>query len=221
MAYEADKRAAAAAALAEIADGMTIGLGSGSTAAELVRLLGARVRAGLRVRAVPTSSGTRALAEAEGIPLVDFDDAAELDVAIDGADQIDPQRRLIKGGGGALLYEKVVASAARRFVVIADGSKLVPHLDWPVPVEVVPFARPLIERRIRDLGGEPVWRQVDGRPYLTDAGHHILDCRLDLAHPEDVAARLRGLPGVVEHGLFLGMADRVVVAQEGRLSYLP
>jgi len=218
MSTDEDKRAAAEAALALVRDGMTLGLGTGSTAAWFVRGLGERVRSGLRVRGVPTSEATGALAQSLGIALCTLADVEELDLAVDGADEIDPRLRLIKGGGGSLLYEKIVAAAARRFVVVADGSKEVDRLGGvPLPVEVVPFAMAPVERRLRALGGTPLLRTAGGRPFVTDAGHHILDVRLDLADPEAVAARLREIPGVVEHGLFLGMTDEALVARDGRV----
>jgi ribose 5-phosphate isomerase A len=214
-----DKRAAAEAALALVRDGMTLGLGTGSTAAWFVRLLGERVRAGLRVRGVPTSSATRALASSLGIELCTLADVPALDLAVDGADEIDPDLRLIKGGGGALLYEKIVASAAARFVVIADATKEVTRLGGvPLPVEVVPFAVPPVERRIRALGGEPALRMAGDRPFVTDAGHHILDVRIDLSDPAATATALRALPGVVEHGLFLDMAHEAITASAGRVA---
>jgi ribose 5-phosphate isomerase A len=218
-----EKRVAAEAALAEVKEGMTLGLGTGSTAAWFVRGLGERVQRGLRIRGVPTSSRTRELAFRLGIPIVDLAAAPRIDLAVDGADEIDPALRLIKGGGGALLYEKIVASAAERFVVIADSSKAVSRLGgMPLPVEVVPFAVPLVERRVRALGGQPVLRQGEGgAPFVTDAGHHILDVRIDLPDPEATAAALRAIPGVVEHGLFLGMAHEVLIARGAQIVRRP
>jgi ribose 5-phosphate isomerase A len=208
------KRAAAAAAVELVRDGMTLGLGTGSTAAWFVELLGEKVRAGLKVRGVPTSSATGARAASLGIPVCTLADAPVIELAVDGADQLDGELRLVKGGGGALLYEKIVAASAARFVVIADGSKEVARLGGvALPVEVVPFAVPLAERRIRSLGGEPLLRTRAGAPFVTDAGHHILDVRIDLGDAEALAWELRAIPGVVEHGLFLHMADEALIAR--------
>jgi len=219
MSADHEKRAAAEAALELVRDGMTLGLGTGTTAAWFVRALGERVRGGLRVRGVPTSNATRALALSLGIELCTLADVATLDLAVDGADEIDPALRLMKGAGGALFYEKVIASAAARFVVIADGSKEVARLGGvPLPVEVAPFALPLVERRIRSLGGEPVLRMAGDRPYVTDGGHQLLDVRIDLSHPAAVATSLREIPGVVEHGLFLDMADLALIARDGSIT---
>jgi ribose 5-phosphate isomerase A len=213
---DAQKDAAAARAVAEIRSGMTVGLGTGSTAAFAVKRLGARVREGLRIRGVPTSEGTRALAAAEGIPIVSLDDVDMIDVAIDGTDEADGNLDLIKGGGGALLREKVVAGLAKRFIVIADQNKLVPTLGaFPLPVEIVPFARAVVARSAATLGCEPSLRLGrDGRPFVTDNGNHILDCRFGrITDAAAIAARLDATPGVAEHGLFLGMAEILVLGQ--------
>jgi ribose 5-phosphate isomerase A len=215
---EAQKDAAAAAAVALVADGMLVGLGTGSTAAWAVRRLGARVRAGLRVRCVPTSEATKCLAEAEGITLATLDDVDVLDLAIDGTDEVDQDLVLIKGGGGALLREKVVARMARRFVVIADSSKLVDAVGrFPLPVEVVPFARGAVAREIEGLGAETSQRRSsDGTPIRTDNGNEILDCRFGrIGDPDLIAARLDGIPGVVEHGLFIRMAETLILGEPG------
>jgi len=220
------KRDAAARALTLVRDGMRLGLGTGSTAAHFVSLLGERVRSGLRVVAVPTSEATRAQAEREGVRLTTLEDTPELDLTVDGADEIDDQLRLIKGGGGALLREKIVAAASRRMVVIADGSKRVERLGrFPLPVEVVPFGlgatRRAIEAAIRAAGcrGELRLRSAaNGGPFATDGGHLILDAHLGrIEAPETLAAALVTIPGVVEHGLFLGLASGAVIAGEGGL----
>jgi ribose 5-phosphate isomerase A len=211
---EREKAVAAARAVEMVTDGMKVGLGTGSTAAYAVRLLGERVRNGLRIVGVPTSERTRQLADDLGIPLTDLATTPELDLAIDGADEADPEMRLIKGGGGALLREKIVACAARRFVVIADSAKLVQRLGrFPLPVEVVKFAAALIQRDLVNLGAQPRLRlTAAGTPFVTDEGHCILDASFGtIDDPERVAAVLSRTPGVVEHGLFIGIASTLVV----------
>ncbi|HVY83869.1 MAG TPA: ribose-5-phosphate isomerase RpiA [Caulobacterales bacterium] len=215
---------AAKAALDYIEDGMTLGLGTGSTAAHFVRLLGERVRGGLKVRGVPTSEATRAQAEAEGIPLVDLDQVSELDLDIDGADEIDAHFRLIKGGGGALLREKIVAAASRRMLVIADASKAVKTLGaFPLPIEVIPFGFGATARHITGAlracgceGTELVLREAPSRqPFVTDCGNYILDAHAQrIPHPERLADALKGITGVVEHGLFIGLARTVILGDE-------
>ena len=201
-----------------IEDGMTVGLGTGSTAYWAVERLGERVREGLRVRGVPTSRRTEEQARRLGIPLVTLGEAGELDIAIDGADEIGPGLALIKGGGGALLREKLVAAAARRFVVIADKSKKVEVLGrFPLPVEVVQFAWEVTARRVAEvMGVEPSLRRDErGGVYVTDNGNYILDCRCgEIADPSKTERELKLLTGVVECGLFVGMADAAIVATE-------
>ena len=196
---------------------MVIGLGSGSTAAFLVRALAQRVRAGLRiVGAVPTSQETAQLAASLDIPLVSLDTYPILDLAIDGADEIDPHLNLIKGGGGALLREKIVATAARRFVVIGDASKLVPRLGtrFALPVEVVPFALSLVQRHLEALGAQVQPRMREQQLFVTDNQNYILDCRFPngIDDPILLQTRIRSLVGVVEHGLFLGIAQQALIA---------
>lgn len=213
---EREKHLAAERAVDEVAEGMAIGLGSGSTATHFVRMLGERVRAGLRVRGVPSSDATRALAAEVGIPLVTFKEAPRLDLAVDGADQIDGQLQLIKGGGGALLREKIVASAAARFVVIADSSKVADALgSFPLPVEVFPFGLDVVAARLAELGARTHLRlRPDGQVFLTDQGNPILDCDFGtIGDPRGLAATLAAMPGIAEHGLFVDMADAVIVAR--------
>lgn len=217
---DARKRAAAEAAVERhVRSGMALGLGTGTTAAYVLEALAERLGRG-RLRdivGVPTSAETAARAQALGIPLAGLDRLDALDVAIDGADEIDPALDLIKGAGGAHLHEKVVASAAALFVVVADDGKLVRRLGEraALPVEVVPFARALCERRLREQGWRPELRLRDGEPWLTDEGNHILDCRRDdWSRPAALDRELHALPGVVEHGLFLGMAGLAVVGGE-------
>ncbi|TFJ95053.1 Ribose-5-phosphate isomerase A [Platysternon megacephalum] len=215
------KRLAAARALEEVRDGMIVGLGTGSTARHFVELLGERVRAGLSVTGIPTSEATRADAERCGVPLGDVDAVVRLDLTVDGADEIDPELRLIKGGGGALLREKVIASASNRMIVIADESKWVKTLGaFALPIEVVPFgiaatgAAVTQALRVCGAAGPFALRQTrDGHAFVTDGGHWILDARLGrIDHPERLAASLNAIPGVVEHGLFLDLATAVILA---------
>lgn len=216
---DAQKRAAAARALDYVRPGMRLGLGTGSTAAHFVDLLAERVRGGLDVIGVPTSEVTRAQAERLGVPLTTLDDTPELDLTVDGADEIGPDLSLIKGGGGALLREKIVAAASARMVVIADASKWVPVLgNFPLPVEVVPFGLAATRRAVAAIvapAALTLRRCADGHAFVTDGGHFILDAAL--ARIEDaggLACRLCSVPGVVEHGLFIGLADVAVLAGE-------
>jgi ribose 5-phosphate isomerase A len=214
----AEKQAAAWQAVALVADGMVLGLGSGTTMLHVLDALGERMRAGLRVVGVPSSEGTAARARALGIPLTTLAERPDLDLALDGADEIDPHLDLVKGRGGSLLREKVVATAARRLVIVADASKLVPGLGTqaPVPVEVVPFAATWCALRLGRLGARPALRGGADTPFMTDNGNLILDCAFGpIDQPAALAAAIRAVPGVVEHGLFLGMADTAVVAHPG------
>jgi ribose 5-phosphate isomerase A len=217
---DALKRAAAARAAGLVRSGMRLGLGTGSTARHFVDIVGAMVREGLDIVAVPTSEATARQAVALGIRLTTLDETPALDLAVDGADEIDPALRLIKGGGGAHLREKIVANAAARFVVIADETKLVDTLGrFPLPIEVVPFGlgatRRAVAAAIRGAGAEGALalRETAGAAFVTDSGNVILDARLGrIADPEALARRLDGVPGVVEHGLFIGMAEAAIVA---------
>jgi ribose 5-phosphate isomerase A len=198
-------------------DGMTVGLGTGSTAAFAVRALGRAVDAGLDIRGVPTSFATRELAREAGVPLASLDEVETLDLAIDGADQVDDDLNAIKGGGAAHAREKVVDAAAERFVVVADPSKTAPTLDRSVAVEVLPDARTVVARRLRDLGGDPTLRRADRKdgPVVTDNGNLVLDCAFGpVDDPADLAADLSAIPGCVEHGLFVGMVDEVYVGTD-------
>ena len=210
----AAKIEAARKSLDLVHSGMTVGLGSGTTAAEMVRLLGERVRGGLAVRGVASSSGTAALAREEGIPLVSLGDVDKLDVTIDGADEVDPKGRMIKGRGGALLREKILAACSRTLVIIVDPRKQVATLGAaPVPVEVTPFGVASVSRALVGLGGKPALRRgAGGAPYVTDGGNQILDCAFGpIADPDALAADLDSTVGVVEHGLFVGFSPRIVV----------
>ncbi len=201
---------------------MTVGLGTGSTATHAIRMLGRRVREGLAVRGVPTSDASAALARAEGIPLVDLNEAGRVHLAIDGADEVDPRKRCIKGGGGALLREKIVASAADRLVIIVDAGKLVARLGtFPLPVEAVPFAREPVRRRMLALGASVDLRAGPEGPFVTDEGNMILDCRFGvIAEPSALAARLDAIPGLVEHGLFIDMAGDVIVGSGDSVRFM-
>jgi len=220
---ESQKRAAAARAVEFVRPGMRVGLGTGSTARCFVELLAERVRAGLDVLAVPTSEATRLDAERLGIPLSTLEDTPQLDITVDGADEIDPDLNLIKGGGGALLREKIVASASARLIVIADQRKWVRVLGrFPLPIEVVPFGLAVIRAAVEAAcaaAGSPgpalLRRNKDGHAFVTDGGHWILDAALGrISDPRELAARLRAITGVVEHGLFIGLARTALVAGE-------
>jgi ribose 5-phosphate isomerase A len=216
MANDQEKEAAARASLRFVKDGDIVGLGTGSTAAYLVRFLGERVQSGLKIRGIPTSVRTAELATSLGIPLTTLDEFQEIDVAIDGADEIGPGLQLIKGGGGALLREKIVASASRKFVVIADSTKQVATLGkFPVPVEVSKFAQALVAKKIAVLGAAVTLRkESSGKVFVTDEGNHILDCKFGkIADPPALARKLENTPGVVEHGLFIGMAAVALIAK--------
>lgn len=217
---DALKRAAALAALAHVRPGTKLGLGTGSTAAHFVDLLGARVRAGLDVVGVPTSERTRVQAETLGVPLSTLDETPELDLTVDGADEFDASRRLIKGGGGALLREKIVAAASRRMFVIADAGKEVATLGaFPLPVEIDRFGARATQRHIAlaatglGLDGTLTLRGGAAAPFITDGGHYIIDCAFGaIPDPDALAARLSAIPGVVDHGLFIGLATAIFVA---------
>jgi ribose 5-phosphate isomerase A len=222
MANDLEKEAAAKASLRFLRDGQIVGLGSGSTAHYAVQLIGERVKAGLKIRGIPSSKETEALATSLGIPLITFEEAQQIDVAIDGADEVDPRLCLIKGGGGALLREKIVASAAKQFVIVADSSKQVQTLGkFPVPAEVITFALPLVKKKIEELGASVTVRAKNGKTFLTDEGHHILDCSFgQITDPPALARKLSDLPGIVEHGLFIGMASVVLFAKGDKITEL-
>ena len=225
---EEQRQRSAEAALAEVQAGMKLGLGTGRSADAFVRLLGVRVRAGLDVTGVPTSESTARLAESEGITLTTLDVDPVLDLTVDGADEIGPGLVLVKGGGGALLREKIVAAASRRMVVVADATKLVEAVGaFPLPIEVVPFGlgatRGAIGAIAEELGlaGPIVLREVEGRPFVTDGGHHILDASFGrIPDPATLAAALNMIPGVVEHGLFLGLASAAVIGRDDGVEWL-
>jgi ribose 5-phosphate isomerase A len=216
-ALDQEKRAAARAAAEWVEPGSVVGLGSGSTATYAIRFLGERVRDGLKIVGIPTSQKTKQFAEQLGIPLATLDEHPQIDIDIDGADEIDPQLNLIKGGGGALLREKIIASASQRFIVVGDSSKQVTRLGrFPLPVEVIPFAQGLIAKRIAALGAQVSLRgSATANLFVTDEGHHILDCTFgEIADPAALSEKLHAIPGVVEHGLFIGMAETAVIGKD-------
>ena len=225
MANEREKQNAAAAALEFVEDGMTLGLGTGSTAAFFVEMLADEVADGLMIRGVPTSEQTRRLAESHGIPLLPVDQVDRIHLTVDGADEVDAVGNLIKGGGAALLREKIIANASNHMVVIADPSKQVERLgQFPLPVEVTPFGFTITAKKVFDaLCASGIdkprveLRTVNGRdPLVTDGGNHIVDCHCQrIPDAEATAARLSTVPGVVEHGLFIGMARTVIIGNEG------
>lgn len=215
------KRIAGEQAARLVEDGMRVGLGTGSTAAFFVEALGRRVAGGLRVVGVPTSEATRRRAEGLGIRLATLTEEPELDLTVDGADEIGPDLALIKGGGGALLREKLVAAASRRLVVVADAAKRVGRLGrFPLPIEVVPFGFETTRRRVAAVlaraAGRPVEaglrRTPDGAAFVTDGGHWIIDARVgEIAEPASLGAALKAVLGVVEHGLFVGLASAALI----------
>jgi ribose 5-phosphate isomerase A len=220
MNTDAHKRAAAARAVEFLRPGMRIGLGTGSTAKHFVELVGEKARGGLNIVAVPTSEATRADARRCGISLTTLDETPQLDLTIDGADEIAPDLSLIKGGGGALLREKIVAAASGRMIVIADESKCVDALGrFPLPIEIVPFGAGAIQRsietaikRVQNGGRQGVRHDSDGHPFVTDGGNWIVDAVLSrIDDPSALAHALADVPGVVEHGLFIGLARTAII----------
>lgn len=209
------KRAAALSAIDYVHDGMVVGLGTGSTAKHMVLALGEKVKAGMRLRGVPTSQETAALAKQCGITLIDSENRWVIDVAIDGADQVDPAFNLIKGGGGALLKEKIVAASAKQFIVLVDHTKRVPVLggSFPLPIEVIPFGWGSTSREIEALtGSRVVLRERNGAPFKTEAGNLIVDVHIArIDQPRELEAALNQIPGIVETGLFVGRTDLLIV----------
>jgi ribose 5-phosphate isomerase A len=212
---DALKQAAALKAVEFVKDGMVVGLGTGSTAKHLVIALGEKVLAGMKLYGVPTSHETAELAKRYGISLIDTENTWTIDVAIDGADQVDPQFNLIKGGGGALLKEKIVAASAKQFIVLVDHTKRVPVLGhpFPLPIEVVPFGWGSTARAIAAItNGKVVLRERNGQAFQTEAGHFIVDVHVaQIDQPRDLEAQLNKIPGIVETGLFVGRTDLLIV----------
>lgn len=218
-----DKELAAIAAVSLVQDGMVVGLGTGSTAEIAIRHLGQLVKAGLRIRCVPTSKATEALAASLRIPLTTLEVNPLVDLTIDGADEVDPQLNLIKGGGGAHFREKVVARASQREIIIVDSGKLVKRLGerFAVPVEVHPFAWRVAATALTELACVPVLRERGPSPFLTDNGYHILDCKFDgIDDPAALEKEINNVPGVLENGLFVGLASLVLVGEAGSLRRL-
>ncbi|GMK41278.1 ribose-5-phosphate isomerase A [Paenibacillus sp. CCS19] len=208
------KKAAADKAVELIQNGMTVGLGTGSTAYWAIHRIAERIKEeGLQLKAVSSSKNSEELALQLGIPIIPFAEVESIDMTIDGADEVDRDNHLIKGGGGALLREKIIASNSKRFVVIVDESKLVKTLGkFPLPIEIVPFAAELTIRRLEQLGCKPVIRKAEQSTFVTDNGNWIVDCHFDeIASPGALGDRIKTIPGVVEHGLFIQMAHTVVV----------
>lgn len=209
------KRSAALKAVEFVRDGMIVGLGTGSTAKHMLIALGERVRAGMKLRGVATSQETAMLARESGIPLIDAENRWEIDVAIDGADQVDPDFNLIKGGGGALLKEKIVAARAKQFIVMVDHTKQVPVLggSFPLPIEIIPFGWGSTAREVEVLTkSHVVLRECDGAPFKTEAGHLIVDAHIDrINRPGELETALNLIPGVVETGLFVGRTNVLIV----------
>jgi ribose 5-phosphate isomerase A len=213
-----EKRQVGIAAAEYVRSGMAIGLGSGSTVYFFLEELGRRVASGLEVVGIPTSDRTAALARDFGIPLTTFEQRQELDIAVDGADEVDPRLNLIKGHGGALLREKIIAMASRRLVIVVDSTKVSAALgtQMTLPVEVVPFASALAQKRLAGLGARPVLRMEPSTPYVTDNGNWILDCHLaPVEDPANLEAAINAIPGVMENGLFINLASEVIVARSG------
>jgi ribose 5-phosphate isomerase A len=222
----AAKRAAAYAAADLVQSGTKLGLGSGSTFLFVIERLAERVRRdGLDVTGVPSSEATAAAAKAAGLRLTSLDDVDRLDVAIDGADEVDPQKNLVKGGGGAHVRERIVAAAAKELIVVVDEKKLVPVLGkaFLLPVEVMQFGWKQAERLVAATGCKPQRRERDGAPFVTDNGNFVLDCKYDgIEDPAWLDAQLNALTGVVDHGLFVGMAGRIVVGDaQGKVRVIP
>ena len=216
MNSDREKQAAGRESMRFVREGDIVGLGTGSTFHYALEALAERVRSGLKILGIPTSNETARVAAQLGIPLTSLDEHQEIDVDIDGADEVDPQLALIKGGGGAFLREKIVASAAKKLVIIADSGKQVKILGKaPVPVEVIPFAQALVAKELRELGASVNLRpNKQGQFLITDEGHHILDCVFgQIPEPAALARQLEEIPGVVEHGLFIGMADVVLIGK--------
>lgn len=209
-----EKTLAATAAVSLIKSGMVVGLGSGSTAEIAVQLLGEKVKNGMQITGVPSSTATKKLAQTLNIPLITDAVPANIDITIDGADEFDENLNLIKGGGGALLHEKIVASASRELIIIVDSRKSARPLGstFHLPVEVIPYAHIVVEQTLRQLGSTPKLRCNNGEPFVTDEGNYIFDCNFNtIADPHKLAGDISQIPGVVEHGLFIDMTSKIII----------
>ncbi|MEM0492352.1 MAG: ribose-5-phosphate isomerase RpiA [Candidatus Thermoplasmatota archaeon] len=208
------KKLAAEKAVEYVEDDMVIGLGTGSTISYTIKKLGAMVKNGLRIEAIPTSQQTKKLATENGIPLIELDESTLIDLTIDGADEVDSDLNLIKGGGGALTREKIVAYHSKKVMIVIDESKIVKRLgcDFPVPVEVVRFGWSATKKAVEHLGGKCELRRIMDEVYITDNQHYIIDCDFGpIVNPEELDSAIRSIPGVIETGLFIGLVDNVIV----------
>ena len=214
-----EKQLSAEAACNYVKDGMIVGLGTGTTAEFAVRKIGKLVRKGLSIRGIPTSNRTKELAEAEGIPLIDFSESMFIDLTIDGADEIDGNLNMIKGGGAALLQEKIVASVSKAEIIVVNKSKLVDQLGaFPLPVEVIPFGWQVVFNQLESLHGNPDLRLNKGQPQVTDQGNYIIDCHFrKIENPKLLEHQLNMIPGVVENGLFINLCTKMILADGEQL----
>ena len=214
-----EKQLSAEAACDYIKDGMIVGLGTGTSADFAVRKLGSLVREGLSIRGIPTSYRTKKLAEAEGIPLIDFSESMFIDITIDGADEIDENLNMIKGGGAALLKEKIVASVSRKEIIVGSKTKMVDHLgSFPLPVEVITFGWQVVFNQLESLQGNPDLRLNNGQPLLTDQGNYIVDCQFrKISNPKLLENQINMIPGVVENGLFINLCTKMILADGEQL----
>jgi ribose 5-phosphate isomerase A len=217
------KKIAAERAVAFVEEGMTVGLGTGSTAYWAIQKIGVRVREGLNIKAVASSEKSAELATELGIPIISFDDVKQIDITIDGADEVDQEKSLIKGGGGALLREKIIAANSNRFIVVVDTSKMVGKLGaFPLPIEIIPFASTLTIQKIRAFGCTVSLRMDKSKEYITDNGNLILDCKFgSIKDPSALNMQLHLIPGVVETGLFVGMNPTIIIGRpDGRIEII-
>ncbi len=214
-----EKQLSAEAACNYVKDGMIVGLGTGTTAEFAVRKIGKLVRNGLSIRGIPTSNKTKELAEAEGIPLIDFSESMFIDLTIDGADEIDGNLNMIKGGGAALLQEKIVASVSKAEIIVVNRTKLVDQLGaFPLPVEVIPFGWQVVFNQLESLHGNPDLRLNKGQPQVTDQGNYIIDCHFrKIENPKLLEHQLNMIPGVVENGLFINLCTKMILADGEQL----
>ncbi|KAB2476767.1 MULTISPECIES: ribose-5-phosphate isomerase RpiA [Staphylococcus] len=210
------KKRVAKEAIMEIDSGMTIGLGSGSTMKYVLEYLSSEIKSGLDIIGIPTSVQTAQLAHKLGIPLTSFSKTTHIDIAIDGADEVDSNFNLIKGGGGALIREKIIGDAANKFIIVIDKTKLVEQLGiFPLPVEVIPFGWEITSKHIQSLGASCKLRQINNKPYVTDNGNYILDCNFGFINsPLSLTTSINSIVGVIDSGLFINMADKVLVSDE-------